>query len=135
MKIFHGNANKALAIKIAEYAGISVGNSTSKYFSNREIFVEINDEVRGDDIFIVQSICHPANDNLMELLILVDALKRSAVKSITAIIPYLGYSRQDRRGLKIVFRPFLLCLGDHDVAAITRLSDSFIVVCRYEDYG
>jgi ribose-phosphate pyrophosphokinase len=96
-KIFSGNSNKILAIDIAKNLGMELGNIEVDRFSDGEINVEIKDHVRGHDIFIIQSTCSPANDNLMELLVMIDAFKRSAVSSIICVIPYYGYSRQDRR--------------------------------------
>jgi len=96
-KIFSGNANIALAKNIAKYSRIPFGKMDVHKFSDGEIRVEINERIRGDDIIVVQPTCAPTNDNLMELLIMIDAFRRSAVNSITAVIPYYGYSRQDRR--------------------------------------
>ncbi len=95
--IFSGNSNRPLTQKIAEFLGIEVGKAELRRFSDREIFAEINESVRGQNVYVVQSTCAPVNDNLMELLIMVDALKRASVASITAVIPYYGYARQDRK--------------------------------------
>jgi ribose-phosphate pyrophosphokinase len=97
MKLFSGNANKSLAEEIARYLDISLGKSEVKRFADQEIFVEIQENVRGEDVFILQSTSYPANDNLMELLILIDAARRSSAKRITAVLPYFGYARQDRK--------------------------------------
>lgn len=97
MKLFSGNANKSLAEEIARYLDISLGKSEVKRFADQEIFVEIQENVRGEDIFIVQSTSYPANDHLMELLIVIDAARRSSAKRITAVLPYFGYARQDRK--------------------------------------
>ncbi len=97
MKIFYGNSNPALAKRICEILGIEPGSAEVKRFSDGEIWVEINDNVRGKDVFLLQSICFPANENLMELLIMLDALKRASPRRITAVIPYYGYARQDRK--------------------------------------
>lgn len=97
LKIFSGNANRALAEEIAEYLGVSVGSASVSKFSDGEIQVKINESVRGADIFVIQPTCYPANDHIMELLILVDALRRASAKRITAVIPYYGYARQDRK--------------------------------------
>ena len=97
MKLFSGNANKSLAEEIARYLDISLGKSEVKRFADQEIFVEIQENVRGEDIFIVQSTSYPANDHLMELLILIDTARRSSAKRITAVLPYFGYARQDRK--------------------------------------
>lgn len=97
MKLIAGNSNLALCQAIAAEMGISLTDSTIKKFSDKEIFVEINENIRGEDAFVVQSTSYPANDNLMELLVIIDALKRSSAKRITAVMPYYGYSRQDRK--------------------------------------
>jgi ribose-phosphate pyrophosphokinase len=96
-KIFTGNSNLTLANGIAGHIGCSLGNAEVGHFKDREIRVEIKENVRDSDIFIVQSTCYPANDNLMELMVMADALKRSSASRITAVIPYFGYARQDRR--------------------------------------
>ncbi|MBI3557539.1 MAG: ribose-phosphate pyrophosphokinase [Deltaproteobacteria bacterium] len=95
--LFAGNSNLPLAAKIAETLGTSLSQATLRRFSDGEIFVEIGENVRGKDVYILQSTCAPVNDNLMELLIMTDALKRASVNSVTAVIPYYGYSRQDRK--------------------------------------
>ena len=95
--IFSGNANKVLAKSVAKNLGITLGKASVKTFSDGEISVEIEENVRGQDIYIIQPLCDPVNDNLMELLIMVDALKRSSVERISVVLPYFGYSRQDRR--------------------------------------
>ncbi|HET8868986.1 MAG TPA: ribose-phosphate pyrophosphokinase [Aquabacterium sp.] len=95
--LFTGNANPALAQEIATHLGISLGKASVGRFSDGETTVEIQQNVRGREVFVVQSTCAPTNDNLMELLIMVDALKRASAQRITAVIPYFGYARQDRR--------------------------------------
>ena len=95
--LFTGNANPALAQEIATSLGISLGKAAVGRFSDGETTVEIQQNVRGREVFVVQSTCAPTNDNLMELLIMVDALKRASAQRITAVIPYFGYARQDRR--------------------------------------
>ncbi len=97
LKIFSGTANPALSQKIADHIGVSLGQVQIKRFSDGEIFVEVDENVRGMDVFVVQPTCSPANENLMELLILIDTLKRASVDRITAVIPYYGYARQDRK--------------------------------------
>lgn len=97
IKIFTGNANPELAKEIAEILGVPVGSSKVGKFSNGEISVDINETVRGTDVFLVQSICEPVNDNLMELLIMLDAFKRASAGRITAVVPHYGYARQDRK--------------------------------------
>ena len=97
MKILSGNSNKHLSGKISKYLKNKLVNSSIRKFSDGEIYIEINENIRGNSIFIIQSISSPANDNLMELLICIDALKRSSAKNITAVIPYFGYARQDRK--------------------------------------
>ncbi|MFN4264307.1 MAG: ribose-phosphate pyrophosphokinase [Aquabacterium sp.] len=95
--LFTGNANPALAQEIATHLGISLGKASVGRFSDGETTVEIQQNVRGREVFVVQSTCAPTNDNLMELLVMVDALKRASAQRITAVIPYFGYARQDRR--------------------------------------
>ena len=97
MKLVTGNSNLALAKSISEYLELPLTDATVRRFADKEIFVEINENVRGEDVFIIQSTSFPANDNLMELLILADALRRSSARRITAVIPYFGYARQDRK--------------------------------------
>ena len=97
LKLFTGNANPALAQEIAEYLDISLGNAKVARFADGEIKLEINESVRGMDVFIVQPTCAPVNDNLMELLIMVDALRRASAAKINVIMPYYGYARQDRK--------------------------------------
>lgn len=97
LKIFSGNANLALAREICTYLGQKLGEATVSSFSDGEIRVKIDENVRGADVFVVQSCCQPVNDSLMELLIIIDALKRSSANRITAVIPYFGYARQDRK--------------------------------------
>ena len=95
--VFTGNANPGMAATIAGHLGISLGAATVGRFSDGEVTVEINQNVRARDVFVVQSTCAPTNENLMELLIMVDALKRASAERISAVIPYFGYARQDRR--------------------------------------
>lgn len=97
IKIFAGNSNPSLAERVANELNTNLGDIEVGTFSDGEIRVEINENVRGRDIFIIQSTCYPTNNNLMELLIMADAFKRSSATSITAVIPYFGYARQDRR--------------------------------------
>jgi len=97
--LFSGNANPALGQEIASNLGIELGKAKIGRFSDGEVDVELLQNVRARDIFVVQSTCHPTNENLMELLILVDALKRASARRITAVMPYFGYARQDRRSL------------------------------------
>jgi len=97
LMVFAGNANPELAQKIAESLDSRMGNATVGQFSDGEIAVEINENVRGKDVFILQSTCAPTNDNLMELILMVDALRRASATRITAVLPYFGYARQDRR--------------------------------------
>ena len=95
--VFTGNANPTLAAEIAYNLGISLGAADVGRFSDGEVTVEIKQNVRARDVFVVQSTCAPTNDNLMELLVMVDALKRASAERINAVIPYFGYARQDRR--------------------------------------
>jgi len=97
MVVFSGNANRPLAENVVSYLNMSLGKATVGRFSDGEVMVEIMENVRGKDVFIVQPTCAPTNDNLMELLVMVDALRRASAYRITAVIPYFGYSRQDRR--------------------------------------
>ncbi|MFZ3172514.1 MAG: ribose-phosphate pyrophosphokinase [Carboxydocellales bacterium] len=97
MKIFSGNANAALAEEIAEYLGVSLGEAQVSRFSDGEIQCKINESVRGADVFVVQPTCPPVDQHLMELLIMIDALRRASARRITAVVPYYGYARQDRK--------------------------------------
>ena len=97
IKIFTGNANPALAQAICAHLSVPLAKAKVKTFSDGEIMVEINENVRGRDVFVVQSTCQPANENLIELLVMIDALKRASAARITAVIPYFGYARQDRK--------------------------------------
>ncbi|MBR2386481.1 ribose-phosphate pyrophosphokinase [bacterium] len=97
IKIFSGRSNPKLTQEIADYLGTRVAPMIIKNFSDGEIYVQIEDSVRGDDVFIVQPTCEPVNDNLFELLVMIDAFKRASAKTITAVIPYYGYARQDRK--------------------------------------
>jgi len=97
MKLLSGTSNKPLSKSIAKFLKSKLVNSSIRNFSDGEIYVELNENIRGNSIFIIQSISSPANDNLMELLLCIDALKRSSAKNITAVIPYFGYARQDRK--------------------------------------
>ncbi len=97
MKLLACNSNPVLSQEIANYLGLKLIDAEVKKFSDMEVFVEIKENVRGEDIFVVQSTSYPANDNIMELLIAIDALRRASAKRITAVIPYFGYARQDRK--------------------------------------
>jgi ribose-phosphate pyrophosphokinase len=97
MKIFAGNSNQQLAENMCQYLNLHLGKASVRRFADQEIFVEIQENVRGEDVFIVQSTSYPANDNLMELLIMIDAARRSSARRITAVLPYFGYARQDRK--------------------------------------
>lgn len=97
MKLLAGNSNPPLAKAIADYLELPLTEASVRRFADEEIFVEINENVRGEDVFVVQSTSYPANDNLMELLICIDALRRASAKRITAVVPYFGYARQDRK--------------------------------------
>ncbi|KAF0225108.1 MAG: hypothetical protein FD176_600 [Rhodospirillaceae bacterium] len=97
MKILACNSNRPLAEAIAEYMTMSITKASVRRFSDMEVFVEVQENVRGEDVFVIQSTCYPTNDNLMELLITLDALKRGSARRITAVIPYFGYARQDRK--------------------------------------
>lgn len=97
MKLIAGNSNLPLAKSIADYVGIPLANASIKRFADGEILVDIDENIRGEDVFFIQSTSYPTNDHLMELLIVMDALRRSSARRITAVIPYFGYARQDRR--------------------------------------
>ena len=97
LMVFTGNANPKLAQAVAEHLNIPLGQAVVSHFSDGEVMVEIDEKVRGRDVFILQSTCSPTNDNLMELMIMVDALRRASARRITAVMPYYGYARQDRR--------------------------------------
>ena len=97
MKLFVGNSNRVLAEAIARYLELPLGKATVRRFADQEIFVEIQENVRGEDVFIIQSTSYPANDHLMELLIMIDAMRRASARRITAVLPYFGYARQDRK--------------------------------------
>ncbi len=97
MKIVAGNSNKPLSEAIAAYLGLPLTNATIRRFADMECFVEIQENVRGEDVFVIQSTSYPANDNLMELLVSIDALRRGSARRITAVMPYYGYARQDRK--------------------------------------
>ena len=97
LKLFSGNAHRALASEIAEYLKVPLGEADVTRFSDGEVFVQINENVRGTDVFVVQPTCPPVNDNLMELLVMIDAFKRASAERITAVLPYYGYARQDRK--------------------------------------
>ena len=97
MKLLAGNSNLPLAKAIADYLDMALTEASVRRFADEEVFVEINENVRGEDVFVIQSTSFPTNDNLMELLICMDALRRASAKRITAVIPYFGYARQDRK--------------------------------------
>lgn len=97
IKLFSGRSNPELSEEIAKHLGTTVGPMIIKDFADGEIYVQVRESVRGDDVFIVQPLCNPVNQNLMELLIIIDAFKRASAKTITAVIPYYGYARQDRK--------------------------------------
>jgi ribose-phosphate pyrophosphokinase len=97
MKLFTGNASPELAEKIAAYMGVQLGEIDIKRFPDGEVFVKVIDNIRGKDVFVVQPTCNPPNENIMELLVMIDAMKRASAERITAVIPYYGYARQDRK--------------------------------------
>lgn len=97
MKLIAGNSNLPLAEEIARYLDTTLTDATIKRFADKEVFVEINENMRGEDVFLIQSTSYPANDNIMELLVMLDALRRSSARRVTAVIPYFGYARQDRK--------------------------------------
>jgi len=97
LKLFTGNANRPLAEEIAQYLHVPLGDADVSRFSDGEVFVQVNENVRGADVFVIKPTCPPVTDNLMELLIMIDALKRASAHRITAVLPYYGYARQDRK--------------------------------------
>ena len=97
MKLISGNGNLPLAQAIADYVELPLTQASVRRFADEEVFVEVHENVRGEDVFVIQSTAYPANDNLMELLIMIDALKRASARRITAVVPYFGYARQDRK--------------------------------------
>jgi ribose-phosphate pyrophosphokinase len=97
MKLVTGNSNLTVAKAVSSYLEIPLTDCSVKRFADKEVFVEIHENVRGEDVFVLQSTSYPANDHLMELLILIDALRRSSARRITAVLPYFGYARQDRK--------------------------------------
>ena len=97
LKIFSGNANRPLAQRIAEYVGVSLSDAVVTQFPDQETWVKINDNIRGRDVFIIQPTSPPANEHLMELLIMIDAARRASASRITAVMPFYGYARQDRK--------------------------------------
>ncbi len=97
MKLIAGNSNRPLAEAISAYCNVPLTKASIRRFSDMEVFVEIDENIRGEDVFVIQSTSFPANDNLMELLVMLDALKRASARRITAVVPYFGYARQDRK--------------------------------------
>jgi ribose-phosphate pyrophosphokinase len=97
IQVFTGNSNRPLAAEVCKVLGVSLGSAEVRRFSDGEVMIEIADNVRGGDVFVIQSTCTPVNDHLMELLLMLDAFRRASAKRITAVIPYYGYSRQDRK--------------------------------------
>lgn len=97
MKVLAGNSNRPLAAAISAYLNLQLTAASIRRFSDMEVFVEIEENVRGEDVFLIQSTSFPANDNLMELLVCLDALRRGSARRVTAVIPYFGYARQDRK--------------------------------------
>src|SRR5664280_2042742 len=97
MKLLAGNSNRTLAEAIAAYLGLPLTKAQMRRFADNEVFIVIDENIRGEDVFVIQSSSYPANDNLMELLITLDALRRASARRVTAVIPYFGYARQDRK--------------------------------------
>ena len=96
MKVLSCNSNRPLAEAIATYLNVSLTQADVRRFADMEVFVEIHENVRGEDVFVIQSTSYPANDNIMELLVCLDALRRGSARRVTAVLPYYGYARQDR---------------------------------------
>ena len=120
-KVFSGTANQELSRQIAKYLGIPLSEASIKRFSDGEISVQIGESVRGKDVFIIQSTCAPTDTNLMELLILTDAIKRSSASTVTAVIPYFGYARQDRKAAPRVPITAKLVANMIEIAGIDRV--------------
>ena len=120
-KVFSGTANQELSRQIAKYLGIPLSEASIKRFSDGEISIQIGESVRGKDVFIIQPTCAPTNTNLMELLILTDALKRSSASTVTAVIPYFGYARQDRKAAPRVSITAKLVANMIEIAGIDRV--------------
>ena len=97
MKVLSCNSNRPLAEAIATYLDVSLTEADVRRFADMEVFVEIHENVRGEDVFVIQSTSYPANDNIMELLVCLDALRRGSARRVTAVLPYYGYARQDRK--------------------------------------
>ena len=97
LKLFSGNAHRPLAEEIAQHLHVKVGDADVARFSDGEVYVQINENVRGEDVFVIQPTCPPVNENLMELLVMLDAFKRASARRVTAVMPYYGYGRQDRK--------------------------------------
>ena len=97
MKIISGNSNLPLSLDVGKYLQIDLAKASIRRFADEEVYVEIKENIRGEDVFVIESTSYPANDNLMELLVIIDALKRASAKRITAVLPYFGYARQDRK--------------------------------------
>src|SRR5947208_13888192 len=97
LKVFSGSANRELAERICKYVGVPLGHATISSFPDGETYVRIEENIRGHDVFIIQPTCPPTNQHLMELLIMVDAARRASADHITAVVPYVGYARQDRK--------------------------------------
>ena len=97
MKIIAGNSNLPLSSDVGKYLQIDLAKASIRRFADEEVYVEIKENIRGEDVFVIESTSYPANDNLMELLVIIDALKRASAKRITAVLPYFGYARQDRK--------------------------------------
>jgi len=121
LKIFSGSSNLPLALEVCEEVGVALSAATVSRFSDGEIQIALGENVRGYDCFVVQSTCHPCNDNLMELLVMVDALKRASARRITAVMPYYGYARQDRKVMPRVPITARLVADLLSVAGIDRL--------------
>ena len=120
-KVFSGTANQELSRQIAKYLGIPLSEASIKRFSDGEISIQIGESVRGKDVFIIQSTCAPTDTNLMELLILTDAIKRSSASTVTAVIPYFGYARQDRKAAPRVSITAKLVANMIEIAGIDRV--------------
>ncbi len=124
LKLFSGNANRPLAEEIGQQLHIPLGDADVSRFSDGEVYVQINENVRGEDVFIIQPTCPPVNDNLMELLVMIDAFKRASARRVTAVLPYYGYGRQDRKAASRVpisaklVADLITTAGAHRVLAI-----------------
>jgi ribose-phosphate pyrophosphokinase len=136
-ELFAGRSNPQLAKRIADKMGQPLGNILIKNFEDGEVFVKYEDNIRGKDVFLIQSTCSPINDNLIELLLMIDAAKRASAKNIIPVIPYFGYARQDRKDSSRVPISSKLVVNMLQMAGATRimsidLADIFMIITTYQ---